>query len=59
MIIYAALTMEFTWVKLVLLYTKDGMEITEPAQAKMMHEDNVGIADIESNGGGSRNEERK
>lgn len=43
------------------LYTKDGMEITEPAQAKMMHEDNVGIADIESNNGGrgySRNVER-
>lgn len=43
------------------LYTKDGMEITEPAQAKMMHEDNVNIADIESNNGGrgySRNVER-
>lgn len=34
------------------LYTKEGMEITEPAQAKMMHEDNVNIADIESNNGG-------
>jgi predicted phage terminase large subunit-like protein len=34
------------------LYTKDGMEITEPATAKMLHEDNVDIADIESNNGG-------
>lgn len=34
------------------LYTKDGMEITEPATAKMLHDDNVNIADIESNNGG-------
>lgn len=34
------------------LYTKDGMEITEPTTAKMLHEDNVDIADIESNNGG-------
>lgn len=43
------------------LYTKAGMEITEPAQAKMMYEDKVNITDIESNNGGrsySRNVER-
>lgn len=43
------------------LYTKEGMEITEPAQAKMMYEDKVNVADIESNNGGrsySRNVER-
>lgn len=43
------------------LYTKEGMEVTEPAQAKMMFEDEVNIADIESNNGGrsySRNVER-
>ena len=43
------------------LYTKEGMEVTEPAQAKMMFEDEVNIADIESNNGGrsySRNDER-
>lgn len=34
------------------LYTKDGMEITEPATAKMLYEDEVDIADIESNNGG-------
>lgn len=34
------------------LYTKDGMEVTEPAMAKMLHEDKVDIADIESNNGG-------
>lgn len=34
------------------LYTKDGMEITEPATAKMLHNDKVNIADIESNNGG-------
>ncbi|NYV67266.1 phage terminase large subunit [Bacillus sp. Gen3] len=34
------------------LYTKDGMEVTEPAAAKMIHEDKVNIADIESNNGG-------
>lgn len=44
-----------------ILYTKEGMEITEQAQAKMMYEDGVNIADIESNNGGrsySRNVER-
>lgn len=35
-----------------ILYTKDGMEITEPATAKMLHEDKVNNADIESNNGG-------
>lgn len=43
------------------LYTKEGMEVTEPAQAKMMYEDEVNITDIESNNGGrsySRNVER-
>lgn len=43
------------------LYTKDGMEITEPATAMMMHKDNVNVADIESNNGGrgfARNVER-
>lgn len=34
------------------LYTKAPMEETEPAQAKMMHEDGVIEADIESNNGG-------
>lgn len=34
------------------LYTKDPMEKTEPATAKMMHEDKVNEADIESNNGG-------
>jgi predicted phage terminase large subunit-like protein len=34
------------------LYTKDGMEITEPATAKMFYEDGVNVADIESNNGG-------
>lgn len=34
------------------LYTKEGMEITEPATAKMIFEDNVNEADIESNNGG-------
>lgn len=34
------------------LYTKEGMEITEPATAKMLYEGNVNIADIESNNGG-------
>lgn len=43
------------------LYTKESMEITEEAQAKMMYEDEVNITDIESNNGGrsySRNVER-
>lgn len=34
------------------LYTKDGMEITEPKQAKMLYEGEVNWADIESNNGG-------
>lgn len=34
------------------LYTKEPMEITEPAQAKMLVENNVNDADIESNNGG-------
>lgn len=34
------------------LYTKDGMEITEPATAQMLFEDKVSVADIESNNGG-------
>lgn len=34
------------------LYTKDGMEITEPATAKMLVDNGVNVADIESNNGG-------
>lgn len=34
------------------IYTKEGMEITEPAVAKMLYEDKVNDADIESNNGG-------
>lgn len=34
------------------LYTKDGMEITEPAAAKMLVEDKVNVSDMESNNGG-------
>lgn len=34
------------------IYTKDGMEITEPAVAKMLYEDQVNDVDIESNNGG-------
>lgn len=34
------------------LYTKEPMEITEPANAKMIYEDEVNDADIESNNGG-------
>lgn len=34
------------------LYTKEGMEVTEPAVAKMFFEDQVNVADIESNNGG-------
>lgn len=44
------------------LFTKAGMEITEPATAKMMYEDKVNVADIESNNGGrgfARNVERE
>ena len=35
-----------------ILFTKEPMEITEPAQAKMMTKDNVGYCKIESNNGG-------
>lgn len=35
-----------------ILYTKDAMEITEPATAKMLTRNNVGCALIESNNGG-------
>ena len=35
-----------------ILYTKEPMEVTEPAVAKMLFENNVGLADIESNNGG-------
>lgn len=35
-----------------LLYTKDGMELTEPAVAKLLYEGGVNAADIESNNGG-------
>ncbi len=44
------------------LYTKDAMEITEPATAKMLTKCNVGTALIESNNGGrgfARNVERE
>lgn len=34
------------------LFTKAGMEVTEPETAKMMYEDKVNVADIESNNGG-------
>ncbi len=34
------------------LYTKDPMEITEPATAKLIYDGKVNIADIESNNGG-------
>lgn len=34
------------------LFTQEPMEITEPAQAKMMTKDNVGYCKIESNNGG-------
>ena len=34
------------------LYTQDGMEITEPATAKILHDNNVNLAEIESNNGG-------
>ncbi|MEG0380300.1 MAG: phage terminase large subunit, partial [Kurthia sp.] len=34
------------------LYTKDGMEVTEPKTAEMLHKDKVNISDIESNSGG-------
>lgn len=35
-----------------ILYTKEPMEVTEPAVAKMLLKNNVNIADIESNNGG-------
>lgn len=35
-----------------ILFTQEPMEITEPAQAKMMTKDNVGYSKIESNNGG-------
>ncbi|SDF61532.1 hypothetical protein SPACI_040660 [Sporomusa acidovorans DSM 3132] len=34
------------------LYTKAPMEVTEPATAKMLYDDKVNVADIESNNGG-------
>lgn len=34
------------------LYTKEGMEVTEPSQAKMLIKDEVNVSDIESNNGG-------
>lgn len=34
------------------LYTKEPMEVTEPLTARMLYEDHVNIADIESNNGG-------
>ena len=34
------------------LYTKEPMEVTEPATAKMLLKNNVNVADIESNNGG-------
>lgn len=43
------------------LYTKDAMEVTEPATAKMLSKHNIGCAIIESNNGGrgfARNVER-
>lgn len=43
-------------------YTKDSMEVTEPKTAKMLTENNVGCAIIESNNGGrgfARNVERE
>ena len=44
------------------LYTKDAMEVTEPATAQMLTRNNVGCAIIESNNGGrgfARNVERE
>jgi predicted phage terminase large subunit-like protein len=44
------------------LYTKDAMEITEPATARLLFDGNVNAADIESNNGGrgfARNVERE
>ncbi len=45
-----------------IIYTKDAMEVTEPAVAKMLTKDRVGCAIIESNNGGrgfARNVERE
>ena len=45
-----------------ILYTKDAMEVTEPATAEMLTRNNVGCAIIESNNGGrafARNVERE
>lgn len=45
-----------------ILYTKEPMEVTEPATAKMLEKNNVGCAIIESNNGGrgfARNVERE
>ena len=41
-----------TYYILDVLYTKDAMEITEPATARMLTKNNVGFALIESNNGG-------
>ncbi|WP_308009286.1 phage terminase large subunit [uncultured Fusobacterium sp.] len=35
-----------------IIYTKEPMEITEPATAKMLYKNNVNVADVESNNGG-------
>ena len=35
-----------------IIYTKEPMEVTEPATAKMLHKDKVNVAVIESNNGG-------
>ncbi len=35
-----------------IIYSKEGMEITEPKVAEMLFNDNVNVADIESNNGG-------
>ena len=53
---------EDTYYILDVLYTKDGMEITEPEAARMLTRNNVGTAAIESNNGGrgfARNVERE
>ena len=45
-----------------ILYTKDAMEVTEPATAEMLTRNNIGCAIIESNNGGrgfARNVERE
>lgn len=53
---------EGTYYVLDLIYTKEPMEVTEPATAEMLTKNNVGYALIESNNGGkgfARNVERK